>query len=53
MVTILKIKKKIAIFLDFRSGPDPESDSDPLFSYPDPKHWYNVLQAKTQLGISF
>jgi len=31
-----KVRKKVGIFFDFRSGPDPESDRDPLFPDPDP-----------------
>ena len=33
---IFLIEKKVGIFFDFRSGPDPESDRDPLFPDPDP-----------------
>ena len=35
---MIKLRKKVGIFFDLRSGLDPESD--PLFHDPDPQHCF-------------
>ena len=37
-----KLINKVGIFLDFRSGPEPESDPDPLFPDSDPRIWIQI-----------